>query len=74
MKSFTDYNVLVANIQTAKLAYHTYPLPDTIQPWLVLKGIPTNVPVNEIQAELTAQKLWVVKVSHITKTDKATQY
>jgi len=47
-KTFTDYNVFVAKIQTAKLAYHTYPLPDAIQPWLVLKGIPPNVPVNEI--------------------------
>ena len=64
----------MAKIQTAKLAYHTYPLPDAIQPRLVLIGIPPNIPVNEIRAELTAQKLRVVKVSQIMKTDKATQY
>jgi len=65
--------VLLAEIQTAKLAYHTYPLPDAIQPRLVLKGIPPKVPVDEIQGELTAQELRVVKISQITKTDKATQ-
>jgi len=72
-KSVTDYNVLLAEIQTTKLAYHTYPLPDVIQPNMVLKGIPPNVPVDKIQADLTAQELWVVKISHIMKTDKATQ-
>jgi len=66
--------VLLAEIQTAKLAYHTYPLPDAIQPRLVLKGVSPKVPVAEIQAELTAQQLRVVKISQITKTDKATQY
>ena len=72
-KSVTDYSVLLAEIQTAKLAYHTYPLPDAIQSRLVLKGIPPNVPVDEIQAELTAQKLRIVKISQIMKTDTITQ-
>lgn len=65
--------MLLAKIQTTKVAYHTYPLPDVIQPNMVLKGIPPIVPVDKIQADLTAQELWVVKVSHIMKTDKATQ-
>jgi hypothetical protein len=72
-KSVTDYNVLLAEIQTTKLTYHTYPLPDAIQPYMVLKDIPPNVPVDKIQADLTVQELWVVKISHIMKTDKATQ-
>ena len=63
----------MAEIQTTKLTYHTYPLPDAIQPHVVLKGIPLNVPVDEIQADLTVQKLWIVKISHLIKTDKATQ-
>ena len=70
-KSVTDYSVHLAEIQTAKLANRTYPLPNVIQAWLVLKGIPPNVPVDEIQAELTAQELQVVKISQITKTDKS---
>jgi hypothetical protein len=57
--------MLLAEIQTTKLACHTYPLTDTSQPWLVLKGIPPNVPVDEIQAELSAPKF-----SQITMTDK----
>jgi len=39
-KSVTEYNVLLAEIQTTKLAYHTYPLPDAIQPWLDLTALP----------------------------------
>ena len=65
--------MLLAEIQTTKLACHTYPLTDANQPKLVLKGIPPNVPVDEIQAELSAPELWVVKISQITKTDKITQ-
>jgi hypothetical protein len=43
-KSSHDYNILLTEIQTAKPAYHTYPLPEAVQPRLVLKGIPPNVP------------------------------
>ena len=71
--SFTDYNVLLTETQTTKPAYRTYPLPNVIHPRMVLKGIPPNVPVDEIKADLTVQELWVVKISHIMKTDKATQ-
>jgi len=46
--SVMDYNVLLAEIPTTKLAYHTYPLPDTIQPRVVLKVIPPNVLVDKI--------------------------
>jgi hypothetical protein len=63
----------LAEIQTTKLAYHIYPLPDVIQPGVFLNGVPPNVPVDKIQADLTVQELWVVKISHIKKTDKATQ-
>jgi hypothetical protein len=68
-----SHRQLLAEIQTAKLAYHTYSLPDAIQPHLVLKGTPPNVPVDEIQAELTAKELQVVKISQFKKTDKTTQ-
>ena len=47
----------MTEIQTTKLAYHTYPLPDTIQPRVVLEVIPPNIPVNKIQADLIAQEL-----------------
>jgi len=46
--SVMDYNVLLAEIPTTKLAYHTYPLPDIIQPRVVLKVIPPNVLVDKI--------------------------
>ena len=50
--------------QTAKLAYHTYPLPDAVPPRLV--------PLT-MQADLKAQELRIVKDAHFTKTDKITQ-
>ena len=65
--------MIFAEIQAAKLAYHSYPLPDAIQPRVVLTGIPPNVSVDEIQAELTAQELRILKTSHITKANKTTQ-
>jgi len=40
---------------------------------MVLKGIPTSVPVDQIQFDLTAQELRIVKFSQITKADKVTQ-
>ena len=40
---------------------------------MVLKGIPTSVPVDQIQFDLTAQELRIVKFSQITKTDKVAQ-
>jgi hypothetical protein len=48
-KTVTDYNMIFDEIQTAKLAYHTYPLPDAIQQRVVLKGITPNVSVDEIR-------------------------
>jgi hypothetical protein len=51
-KSSQDYNLLLTEIRTAKLAYHTYPLPENTQPRLVLKGIPPNVPEEDISNEL----------------------
>jgi hypothetical protein len=31
-KNSADYNILLSEIKSAKLAYHTYPLPEAIQP------------------------------------------
>jgi len=53
-KSTQDYNTVLAEIQSAKLEYHTYPLPDSFQTQLVLKGIPQNVPEEEIRDALAA--------------------
>jgi len=63
--------VLVGEVQTARLACHTYPLPEAVQLRLVFKGISPNFPVDEIQADLKAQELGGVKITEITKTDKS---
>ena len=71
-KTSSDYSILLTEIKSANLAYHTYPLPDAIQPRLVLKGIPPNVPEADIQTELLALNIPVVRISQLTKTDRAT--
>jgi hypothetical protein len=73
MKSSHEYNILLTEIQAAKLAYHTYPLPKAIQPRLVLKGIPPNVPEEDIREELVAHDIQIVRISQITKMDKSTR-
>jgi len=68
----TDYKIVLAEIQSAKLAYHTYPLPETVQPRLVLKGIPSNVPEDDIHSDLAAHNMQATRISRLTKTDKTT--
>jgi len=72
-KSSHDYNILLTEIRAAKLAYHTYPLPEATQPRLVLKGIPPNVPEEDVQEELAANDIQTVRITQITKMDKSTQ-
>ena len=72
-KSTQDYNTVLSEIQAAKLEYHTYPLPDTRQTRLVLKGIPPNVPEDDIRETLAALDIQTVKLYQITKTDKSTR-
>jgi hypothetical protein len=72
-KSTQDYNTVLAEIQSAKLDCHTYPLPDTFQTRLVLKGIPPNVPEEEIREALAALDIQTVKILQITKADTSTR-
>jgi hypothetical protein len=62
-KSSSDYNILLSEIKSANLAYHTYPLPEAVQPWLVLKGIPSNVPEEDVRADLVTHNIQVVRIS-----------
>jgi hypothetical protein len=71
-KSSTDFNFLLSEIQSAKLAYHTYPLPEAVQPRLVLKGIPFNVQEEDIRIDPVAHNVQVTRISQLTKTDKTT--
>jgi hypothetical protein len=72
-KSSHDYNILLSEIRTAKLAYHTYPLPKAVQPRLVLKSIPPNVSEEDIREELAANDIQTVKIMQLTKMDKQTR-
>jgi len=66
-KSTQDYNILLSEIRIAKLAYHTYPLPENTQLRLVLKGIPPNVPEEDISAELATHDTQTVRVTQLKK-------
>jgi hypothetical protein len=72
-KTTQDYSTVLSEIQAAKLEYHTYPLPDTLHTRLVLKGIPPNVPEEDICEVLVALDIQRVKIYQITKTDKTTR-
>ena len=72
-KSTQDYNPVLSEIQTAKLEYHTYPPPDATQTRLVLKGIPPNVPEEDIREALMTNDKHTEKIYQITKTDKTTR-
>jgi hypothetical protein len=61
-KSSHDYYILLTEIRTANLAYHTYPLPEAVQPRLVLKGILPNVPEEDVREELAANDIQTVKI------------
>ena len=71
-KSSADYNILLSEIKSAKLAYRTYPIPEAVQPRLVLKGIPSNVLEEDVQADLISHNIQVVWISQLTKTDRVT--
>lgn len=71
-KTEKDYELLLRELQTAHLEYHTYPLPNKRQPKITLKGIPPNVPVDEIRDELTLRNVQVINVRQLTKKDKDT--
>ena len=62
-KSEGDYSVLLHEIKQANIAFHTYPLPNEVQPRVALKGIPPNVHVAEIQDELEQKNLKVEKIT-----------
>jgi hypothetical protein len=71
-KTEADYEVLLREIQQAKLAYHTYPLPHTRQPRVTLKRLPPNVTTEEITAELNHHNLQANNIRQIVWKDKAT--
>jgi hypothetical protein len=68
-KFSSDYNILLTEIKSAKLAYHTYPLPEAIQPRLVLKGIPSDIPEEDVREDLVTHNIQVVQISQLTKTE-----
>jgi hypothetical protein len=72
-RSETDYEILLRDIKQANLAYHTYPLSQTQQPRLVVKGLPPNIDTAEIKEDLQENKLNVAQVRQLIRTDKTTQ-
>jgi hypothetical protein len=71
-KTEPDYEVLLREIQQAKLAYYSYPLPQTRQPRVTLKGLPPNVTTEEITTDLNQHKLQVNNIRQTVKMDKTT--
>ena len=70
-KSSADYTILLHEIKTANIAYHTYPLPEAKQLRLVLKGLPTNIP-EDVREELATHNITTTHIFQLKKVDKTT--
>jgi hypothetical protein len=68
-----DYEILLREIKQEKLSYHTYPLPQTQQPRLALKGLPPNVAIDEIRDDLNLRNLQVAHIRQIIRMDNPTE-
>lgn len=68
-----DYETLLREVKQANLAYHTYPLPQTQQPRLVLKGLPPNITIEEIREDLQMRNLQVTHARQLIRMDKHTE-
>jgi len=64
--------ILLHEIKTANIAYHTYLLPEAKQLCLVLKGLPTNIP-EDVREELATHNITTTHIFQLKKVDKTTQ-
>ncbi|GBP55034.1 Chimeric ERCC6-PGBD3 protein [Eumeta japonica] len=55
--SVTDYRNLSALLATFKVAYHTYSLKDEREFRVVLRGVPKEIPIEEVKEDLLTQDL-----------------
>ena len=73
-KSIDDYNIVFDEVQKSQIQFHRYPLPDKLQPRLVLKNISPTVTIDEIKHDVeTHDNIKVVSVKQIVKTDRLTK-
>ncbi|GBP09534.1 hypothetical protein EVAR_76547_1 [Eumeta japonica] len=61
-----DFRNLSALLATLKVAYHTYSLKEEREFRVVLRGVPKEIPVEEVKEDLIAQDLLVQSVRRIT--------
>lgn len=72
-KTSDDYNLLLNEVKSTNLPYHTYPLKEAIQPRFVVKGLPPNLTIAEIEEDFKEKyNVTPVQISQLTKTDKTT--
>ncbi|GBP34186.1 Nucleic-acid-binding protein from transposon X-element [Eumeta japonica] len=64
--SATDFRNLSALLATLKVAYHTYSLKDEREFRVVLRGVPKEIPIEEVKEDLLTQDLPVQSVRRIT--------
>lgn len=64
-----DYIKLENEINKSKREYHTYTLPTEKIVKMVVKGLPKNIKIEEIKADLINKKLDVLNVKQFTKME-----
>jgi hypothetical protein len=71
-KRESDYEILLREIQQAKMEYHTYPLAHLRQPRVALKGLPPTVTTEEIANDLNQRNHPVHSIRQLVRMDKST--
>ncbi|CAG9574761.1 unnamed protein product [Danaus chrysippus] len=57
-------------LRLQKLEYHTYALPEERRLTVVIKGLPAEIPIDEIKEDLKSQNLPVLEVHRMHKPNK----
>ncbi|GBP36166.1 hypothetical protein EVAR_4310_1 [Eumeta japonica] len=64
-KTVADFRNLQNLLVTQKFAFHTYSLKEEREIRVVLRGVPKEIPVNEVKEDLLSQSLTVQSVRRI---------
>ncbi|CAH0559326.1 unnamed protein product [Brassicogethes aeneus] len=66
-----DHRGITKKLNNDKIPYHCFTLPSQRQLHVVVRGIPSDIPLEEVKADLVSQGLNITAISHMT--NKATK-
>lgn len=66
-QNIEDYNILKEKVERAKLEFHTYTFNQTKLPRMIIKNLPSNLPLEDIKEDLLNKNINFDKVTQMTK-------